>query len=200
MDLKTFSGKLYQWANALTTNSNNLPLALPLRLDGVDGGFRVGAFLTSSFRMQRVSRPAAVVSAMVRKGRRAAASGEHAIPTPCLWPPLCSCCRWGSVAVCAVFMHGGPREALYSRRMVTICGLLYEPGWELGITVCLGTLNRCAAFDRMLRRCRTQMQLLRMRDPDNQPTSVADITVTVEEETAVSHPVFFKRRRGGGGG
>ena len=34
-------GKLYQWANALTTNSNNLPLALPLRVDGIDGGFQV---------------------------------------------------------------------------------------------------------------------------------------------------------------
>eukprot|EP00208_Stichococcus_sp_RCC1054_P006684 CAMPEP_0206139402 /NCGR_PEP_ID=MMETSP1473-20131121/5850_1 /ASSEMBLY_ACC=CAM_ASM_001109 /TAXON_ID=1461547 /ORGANISM="Stichococcus sp, Strain RCC1054" /LENGTH=203 /DNA_ID=CAMNT_0053533179 /DNA_START=153 /DNA_END=764 /DNA_ORIENTATION=+ len=41
VDVVTFTGKLYQWANALTTNGQNLPLALPLRIDVVKGGFKM---------------------------------------------------------------------------------------------------------------------------------------------------------------
>lgn len=60
VDVATFQSKLYQWANALTTNSTNLPLALPLRIDSVNKGFQM-----SMLRIRDDNRPTSVANITV---------------------------------------------------------------------------------------------------------------------------------------
>ncbi|KAK9815433.1 hypothetical protein WJX72_003642 [[Myrmecia] bisecta] len=41
VDVDTFTGVLFQWANTLTTSGQNMPFALPIRTDKTGNGFQM---------------------------------------------------------------------------------------------------------------------------------------------------------------